>query len=120
MNEINFFAIHADDVERAKRFYNGVFGWTFDAWGPPGFFLINGAGLKGALHGRMNPAQSGDPTGFECTVSVDDLEDIATKIEALGGKVNMGPVAIPTVGTMIQFHDPEGNVVNAMKYESAG
>jgi predicted enzyme related to lactoylglutathione lyase len=117
MNEINFFAIHADDVDRAQRFYRGVFGWTFESWGPPGFFLINGAGMKGALHGRMSPAQSGDPIAFECTVSVDDVNDIAAKVAEFGGTVTMQPATIPTVGTLIQFHDSEGNIVNAMKYD---
>ena len=34
------FAIHADDVERAVRFYEAVFGWRFEPWGPPGVYLI--------------------------------------------------------------------------------
>ena len=39
-NNISHFAIQADDVERARRFYSAVFGWTFEAWGPPGFYRI--------------------------------------------------------------------------------
>lgn len=39
-----YFAIHADDVARARRFYQNVFGWRFEAWGPPGFFLIRRPG----------------------------------------------------------------------------
>jgi predicted enzyme related to lactoylglutathione lyase len=65
----------------------------------------------------MAPAQSGDPIAFECTVAVADVEAIAAKVAEFGGKVTMGPATIPTVGTLIQFHDSEGNVVNAMKYE---
>ena len=29
-----------DDVDRARRFYEAVFGWEFEPWGPPGFYLI--------------------------------------------------------------------------------
>ena len=29
------FAINADDVARAQGFYEAVFGWKFNAWGPP-------------------------------------------------------------------------------------
>ncbi len=39
-NHLAHFAINADDVERAKRFYAAVFGWRFEAWGPPGFYMI--------------------------------------------------------------------------------
>ena len=35
-NDVAHFAIHADDCQRAKRFYEEVFGWTFEPWGPPG------------------------------------------------------------------------------------
>ena len=37
---LRHFGINADDVQRAKRFYEGAFGWTFDAWGPPNFYQI--------------------------------------------------------------------------------
>ena len=29
------FAIHVDDVDRARAFYEAVFGWVFEPWGPP-------------------------------------------------------------------------------------
>ena len=31
------YALHVDDVDRARRCYEAVFGWVFEAWGPPGF-----------------------------------------------------------------------------------
>src|SRR5438045_2402698 len=34
------FAIHADDVERARRFYEAVSGWRFEAWRPPVFYHV--------------------------------------------------------------------------------
>ncbi len=34
-NHIRHFAIHADDVERARNFYAAVFDWRFEPWGPP-------------------------------------------------------------------------------------
>ena len=48
------FAINADDVGRAKSFYENVFGWRFDPWGPPDFYQVKnaGGGLLGALQGR--------------------------------------------------------------------
>ncbi len=117
------FAIHADDVPRARAFYEQVFGWQFEAWGPPDFFLIDGPdgappGLLGALTKRLGKA---DPTGegfttFECTIAVADIDETAKKVAAAGGKVTMKRVAVPGVGTLIKFRDPEANLVVAMQY----
>ena len=57
---VSHFAIHADDLDRAIAFYSAVFGWAFQAWGPPGFYQITNAGLPGALHGRHAPALDND------------------------------------------------------------
>ena len=119
-NNVAHFAIHADDVARAQRFYGAVFGWRFEAWGPPGFFMIHTGtpedpGIEGALHERMEPLDGKGMRGFECTVSVDDV--VATKDRVLtnGGTV-LYEGEIPTVGTLVQFVDTEGNVCGAMKY----
>ena len=40
-NNVVHFAVHADDLDRAQAFYAGVFGWRFEAWGPPDFFRIH-------------------------------------------------------------------------------
>jgi predicted enzyme related to lactoylglutathione lyase len=51
MPHLGHFAINADDVPRARRFYEHVFGWKFNAWGPPGFYQIDmGAGAPGAAN----------------------------------------------------------------------
>jgi hypothetical protein len=117
------FAIHADDVERAKRFYGQVFGWRFRAWGPPEFYLIqtgpaDDPGIHGALQKRHEPLSGTGLKGYECTVTVDDLAGIAGAIEENGGKLLSKEVTIPTVGTLFQFEDTEGNVACAMKYEA--
>jgi len=43
-NYIARFAINADDVPRARDFYQRVFGWEFEPWGPPNFYLIETGG----------------------------------------------------------------------------
>jgi uncharacterized protein len=122
-HNVSAFAVHADDVGRAKRFYEKVFGWRFEAWGPPGFYLIHTGndedpGVLGLLQQRTEPAGKGGPTYFECTISVGDLPAIQAAVEKNGGKVTMQPATIPTVGTMIRFLDTEQNVLSAMHYET--
>lgn len=117
-NHIAHFAIHADDCERAKTFYEKVFGWTFEPWGPPGFWRIftSPGAIEGALQGRREPVTGTGTIGFECSISVKDVHAIAAAIEKHGGKVTHQPFVIETVGTLIMFEDTEGNVAGAMQY----
>jgi predicted enzyme related to lactoylglutathione lyase len=122
-NNVVHFAISADDLERARRFYEAVFGWRFEAWGPPGFFRIHTGtaddpGIEGALHGRAEPLTGTGVRAFECTVSVEDLAPIRAAVMSGGGTVLLDGYDIPTVGTLLQFLDTEGNVVGAMRYDT--
>jgi uncharacterized protein len=123
VNHVAHFAINADDVSRARSFYGKVFGWRFEAWGPPGFFQIQTAdggtpGPLGALQKRRELI-AGQPTvGFECTVAVADVDAVAAAVVANGGTILIPKVLIPTVGHLIFFRDPEGNAVGAMQYDS--
>ena len=110
------FAIHADAVDRARRFYSTVFGWRFEAWGPPGFFRVF-TGIEGALHERPEPLSGAGVRAFECTISIDDLPAIRAAVVASGGTIVYDEVEIPTVGRLVQFLDTEQNIVSAMHYE---
>lgn len=120
-NDIAHFAIHADDCQRAKSFYETVFGWSFEPWGPPEFWRIHTSpnAIHGALQARRRPVSGEGMIGFECTIAVQDIEAIAGQIEAHGGKVTMPPFLIETVGTLLMFEDTEGNIVGAMQYLEA-
>jgi predicted enzyme related to lactoylglutathione lyase len=113
------FAINADDVPRAKAFYEGVFGWRFDPWGPPDFYQIKtaGEGLLGALQVRRELVPGVRMAGYEASFGVEDLKATMAAIEAGGGKVLMAPYRIEGVGELIFFEDTEGNFVGAMQYE---
>jgi predicted enzyme related to lactoylglutathione lyase len=121
-NNLRHFAITADDVERARRFYEAVFGWRFEAWGPPGFYLIatgtaEDPGVQGALQGRREPLSGVGMSGFECSIGVDDVDDIHAKVLAHGGKITMERFRIEGVGDLIFLEDTEGNRVGAMQYD---
>jgi hypothetical protein len=122
-NHVSHFAINADDLNRARRFYERVFDWRFEPWGPPGFYLIHtgtpdDAGVLGALQKRRELIRGQRTIGYECTVGVDSADAAASAAEANGGKVIMAKTIIPTVGELVWLQDPEGNIVGAMKYEA--
>jgi predicted enzyme related to lactoylglutathione lyase len=123
-NNLMSFGITADDVSRALRFYEQVFEWRFEPWGPPDFYLIHTGdekdpGVQGLLHKRREPVNGTGMTGFECTIGVDNIDKIIRAVEAAGGKIVMAKFQIPSVGTGFYFNDTEGNFVGAMEYENA-
>lgn len=123
-NNLQSFGITADDVQRARRFYEQVFSWRFEPWGPPDCYLIHTGdesdpGVRGLLHKRREPVNGTGMLGFECTFSVANVDSIIRAVEANGGKIAMPKFHIPTVGTGFYFNDTEGNFVGAMEPEKA-
>jgi predicted enzyme related to lactoylglutathione lyase len=55
--------------------------------------------------------------GFQCTISVDDIDAAISAIESAGGSIAMAKFTIPTVGTGAYFYDTEGNSAGVMQYE---
>jgi len=123
-NNIAHFDIEADDIDRARRFYQQVFGWRFEAWGPPDFYMIHTGsaeepGIHGSMSKRAEPVVGRGRVGYECTVSVDDLGANKRAVIANGGKILLDEYEIAGVGKMIRFEDSEGNIVCAMRYVQA-
>jgi predicted enzyme related to lactoylglutathione lyase len=120
-NQLAHFAIEADDLSRAQRFYTQVFDWRFEAWGPPDFFMIATAegqepGTFGSLQKRHHPRGDG-MNAFECTIAVADADATARRVQAAGGTIVLPRMTIATVGHLIKFRDTEGNLVGAMQYD---
>jgi uncharacterized protein len=124
MAHVAHFAINAGDLPAVRRFYEKVFGWKFNAWGPPGFYMIDmGAAapgpMLGSLQGRRELVAGQRMIGFECTIAVDSIEDTERAVAAAGGKVVMERSIIAGVGSLTWFTDPDGNVFGAMQYDRA-
>ena len=120
MPTLAHFAINADDVPRARSFYEAVFGWTFAAWGPPNFYQIDtgaDAPVRGALQARRNLVADKKTIGFECTIAVDDLDAVEKAVLEHGGEVALSRSVIGGVGTLMFFKDTEGNIFGAMQYD---
>lgn len=119
MSTLAHFAINADDVDRCRAFYEKVFRWTFTAWGPPGFYQIEGAGeVRGALQQRRALVPGQRTVGFECTIAVDSIDATEKAVLASGGRVLLPRSVIVGVGTLMFFADPDGNAFGAMQYDA--
>lgn len=114
MNRVIHFEIQADNIERAKQFYQKVLGWKIeqmmkkeeggmDYWG-----VTTGEstpGINGGLY------QRGDDKlyTYDCTVEVADLDSAIAAVKANGGKITKEKTEIPTVGWLAGAIDTEGN-----------
>jgi predicted enzyme related to lactoylglutathione lyase len=115
-NNIAFFSVHADDLARAQKFYGTVFGWKFEPWGPPGFFLVatgdkDNPGIEGSLQKRHEVVPGKRLFAFECTIGVEDIDAATAAVVANGGKIIFPKFEIPTVGWIAKIEDPEGNIL---------
>ena len=118
-SKLRHLAINADDVQRAKTFYETVFGWRFEPWGPPDYYQAREAaeGVVMALHGRRELEPGARMRGFEATLAVDDIAAAIAAIVAAGGRTVTPEFYIEGVGKLVYFEDPEGNLVGAMQYD---
>lgn len=115
-NTLSHFAINVEDCDRAIAFYEAVFGWKFNAWGPPGFYLTQVGGLHGAIQKRQKEPFPTVIGNFECTIAVDDVDRVVALIVENGGTVTMPKVTIPTVCDIARVTDCEGNTFSVAKY----
>jgi hypothetical protein len=126
-NQLSHFAIHVDDIDRARKFYGAVFDWKFQGFGggPITDFcqIKDSAGNLlaplGAMQSRkFNPAPQ-PVTGFECSIAVNDIDAVARAVEANGGKIVMPKAAIRGIGWVVKFLDSEENLACAVQYDPA-
>jgi predicted enzyme related to lactoylglutathione lyase len=112
------FEIPADDLDRASKFYREVFGWEIARMpGPYEYLGVRttttgesglpvGPGVNGGMFKRMYPTQV--PTNY---IGVEDIDAHTAKLVEAGGEVCMAKMQVPGHGWLVQFKDPEGNVL---------
>jgi predicted enzyme related to lactoylglutathione lyase len=101
------FEIPVDELERAKKFYQDIFGWQITDTGQQEYHLIQtGEGeLGGGMMKRVVPEQH--PVLYALVESVDEY---SKKIQQAGGTIVVPKMAVPTMGYFAQALDTEGNV----------
>ncbi|TAF34616.1 MAG: VOC family protein [Cytophagales bacterium] len=112
-NKVNWFEIAAQDLERAKNFYQKVFETDFTFVDMPSspmyMFPMDeaAAGAGGALVKAEDniPSTSGTIIYFSCQ----DLNHEASRIEPAGGKLLFPKTSLGEFGFMAHFIDTEGN-----------
>lgn len=107
------------DLPAATDFYSLLFGWEFtdqgEEYGHYHFASLDGrpvAGLMSSLMGPDGPLEEPDaPTVWGVAFSVDDLDDVLTKVGPAGGSVEYGPMDVGPLGRMAHCLDGTGAYV---------
>src|SRR5207237_124913 len=116
------FEIQADDIERAKAFYENALGWKIeqmmtkeqggmDYWG-----LTTGpAGTPGINGGMYERGAENVIKTFDCTIQVEDIDAAAEAVKKNGGTITREKSEIPGVGWFVNALDTEGNKFGLMQ-----
>jgi predicted enzyme related to lactoylglutathione lyase len=137
---VNFNTLNTRDPDRAREFYNSVFGWetlplggSGEMWTLPGYgdhLALDRPAIReemaavGAPAGfedvvaSLNPipeSQSGTPAHWGVVFAVDDADATAAKAVELGGTVLVAPFDAPWVRTTV-ISDPQGATLTASRF----
>lgn len=107
-----------EDVAASRRFYGGLFGWSFKETTHPNggsYTLITLAGkfVGGIVH-------LDDPEGIEYSrwlgyVSVPDVDESVALTTESGGRAVVGPLDLANIGRVAAIQDPQGAVVGLLR-----
>jgi hypothetical protein len=115
MNRLIHFEIQADDVERAKKFYEAVLGWKIERamstekGDQMDYWLLNtgeGPGISGGMYKR--PLDEKIYT-YDGTVLIEDIDKAVEAVKANGGTITREKSELKGVGWFASAKDTEGN-----------
>ena len=124
MPRVIHFEIHAGDPDRAVKFYESLFGWTFQKWeGPMDYWLVTTGpdsqpGINGGLLRRQGEIDGQAVIAYVCTVDVENIDAAITKAQSLGSQVVVPKMPIPGMGWLVYCKDTEGNIFGMMQADA--
>ena len=118
MDKVVHFEIPADDLSRAKKFYNTVFGWKASDVPEMEYVMLgttesdeNGMPRQpGAINGGMMKRQESLKHPV-VTIDVESIDDALSKVKKNGGQVVREKLPIGDMGFTAYIRDSEGNVI---------
>ena len=114
-NPVNWFEIPVNDLNRAKQFYETVFGLqlSLNEMGPMKMAWFPMAPETAGATGTLMKAEGYTPShaGTLVYFSVTNIDGILAEVDANGGKVLLPKTGIGEHGYIAHFQDCEGNRV---------
>src|SRR5580658_4392332 len=91
--------IGVHDLKGGVDFYAELFGWDVQDMGEEAghYSIVSKSGKQVAA---ISPAQDPGPPRWTTYINVDDVDEVAAKVESAGGKVIVPPMDVMTAGRM--------------------
>ncbi len=102
--QVDYLEIPTTDLPAARRFFEGLFGWSFVEWGDD-YMSFNDGRIDGGLRKSEQPASS---NGVLVIFYSLDLERDVERVQALGAEIVQAIFSFPG-GRRFHFRDPTGN-----------
>lgn len=118
MARVVHFEIPVDDPDRALKFYADVFGWTARKWDDDHEYWLattgpaSDRGIDGAIIKRRGPDHP-----VVNTIEVVAIDEALASVVAHGGVIVVPKAAVPQVGWLAYFKDPDGNITGVMQLD---
>jgi len=109
------FEIPADDIDKGKEFWGGLFGWTFESF--PGPFEYHIARI-GETAGVALTNMEGGKRGIRSYFDVDDINAAVARVKELGGEAN-DAMPVPNMGWFATCRDSQGNEFGLWQSDTA-
>ncbi len=106
------FELITSDSAKCKEFYGRVFGWQFDDQRMPGYTLIQTGQEPG---GGLLPSPDKSAPALNAYFNVENIDACLKKVTQHGGEILVAKTAIPNVGHLAVFNDPEGITIGVMQ-----
>jgi predicted enzyme related to lactoylglutathione lyase len=103
------FEIPSDDVERAKKFYNSLFGWKLEKMPGDMEYWMGSTNDEQTIGVGVMKRQQPQQT-IANYIDVSSVDESAKKVEKLGGKVKVPKTEVPGMGWFVVCMDTENNM----------
>jgi predicted enzyme related to lactoylglutathione lyase len=107
-----WYDVMSTDTKAAAKFYGDVVGWAVqDSYTPDMHYSLLNIGTRGVAGLMPLPEEvikMGGGSAWMGYIHVEDVDAVADRIQAEGGKLHKGPITIPGIIRFAVVADPQG------------
>jgi uncharacterized protein len=119
MDKVTHFEVPAENVERAKEFYEKTFEWAISKVPEMEYWMAHTGEVdenhmikdKGVINGGMYKRGEGSSKHPVIVIDVQNIKETMEKIKSNGGKILCDIKDVGSMGKYAQFEDSEGNTM---------
>lgn len=117
-NRVIHFEIPCDHPQKVMDFFSEVFHWRFEQFGDVPYWSAitgdeNAPGINGGIMQKRDPRQP-----IAHSIYVEDIDAYIVRVAAAGGEIVVPKMAVPGMGWLAYFKDPDGNIHGMFQEDS--